>query len=272
MKRIVSLLAASVILATGWYLLSPLLLNRVVDEEVPMEVPSPRWSTEELRSMFDDLSQEDVDALASSEREVLKDAMGELAMLMPPLVFTEPVPDEEEPGRTAPIRGGSFNCGNGECEWPQEDCAYCPEDCGMCPKCGDGACTGDETCFRCSEDCGACPPGYTYEPNVVVRGVFRDADAFHKGSGTAKVFVLENRHALLRLEDFSVTNGPNLHVYLVKGKAGNVENGFLDLGTLKGNKGNQNYEIPDGIDLKPYKSVVIYCVPFRVVFAVASLD
>ena len=111
MKRIASLLPLSVILTAGWYLLSPLLLSRVVDEEVPTGVPSPRWSTEELQSMFDNLSQEDVDALAPSEREVLKDAMDGLAMLMPLSVFSESVPGDEAPGRAAPIRGGSFNCG-----------------------------------------------------------------------------------------------------------------------------------------------------------------
>ena len=46
---------------------------------------------------------------------------------------------------------------------------------------------------------------------------------------------------------------------------------YLDLGSLKGNVGNQNYEIPSGTDLSQFKSVVIYCVPFHVVFATATL-
>lgn len=46
---------------------------------------------------------------------------------------------------------------------------------------------------------------------------------------------------------------------------------FLDLGELKGNVGSQNYEIPAGTDLSIYNSVVIYCQPFHVVFATATL-
>jgi hypothetical protein len=46
---------------------------------------------------------------------------------------------------------------------------------------------------------------------------------------------------------------------------------YLDLGSLKGNQGNQNYEIPEGVDLSEYNGVVIYCLPFHVVFATATL-
>jgi hypothetical protein len=46
----------------------------------------------------------------------------------------------------------------------------------------------------------------------------------------------------------------------------------VELGQLKGNVGNQNYEIPAEIDLSLYQSVVIYCLPFQVVFSTATLD
>jgi hypothetical protein len=113
---------------------------------------------------------------------------------------------------------------------------------------------------------------------VAVRGgTFRDADSFHKGSGSATVYRLDDGGHLLRLEDFRVTNGPDLHVYL--SAASNPtsspdvrEGGYLDLGSLKGNVGNQNYEIPAGTDITQYRSVVIYCEPFHVVFSVASLE
>jgi len=77
---------------------------------------------------------------------------------------------------------------------------------------------------------------------------------------------------VLRFEDFSVTNGPALSVYLVRSADGNVDSGFLDLGKLKGNKGNQNYDLSEDIDLASYKSVIIWCVPFGVTFATASLQ
>ena len=48
--------------------------------------------------------------------------------------------------------------------------------------------------------------------------------------------------------------------------------GYIDLGKLKGNRGNQNYPIPDDADIGSYRSVVVYCKPFSVIFSVASLQ
>ena len=106
-------------------------------------------------------------------------------------------------------------------------------------------------------------------------GNFRDADSFHKGSGTATIYRSSDGKNLLRLEDFRVTNGPELHVLLVPNanpeSSDDVE-GYLGLGKLKGNIGNQNYFLPDGEDGSGYGSVVIYCRPFHVVFSVATLN
>ena len=106
-------------------------------------------------------------------------------------------------------------------------------------------------------------------------GDFRDADNFHKGSGTATIYRSADGDHILRLEDFRVTNGPELHVLLVpnanpQGRS-DVE-GYLGLGRLKGNMGNQNYPLPDGEDGASYGSVVIYCRPFQVIFSVATLN
>lgn len=110
------------------------------------------------------------------------------------------------------------------------------------------------------------------QPTVELSGTFKDADNFHRGSGKATVYVLPDGKRVLRFEDFTVTNGPALSVYLVRSADGDVDSGYLDLGKLKGNKGNQNYEIPADIDLSAYQSVIIWCVPFRVTFATASLQ
>ena len=106
-------------------------------------------------------------------------------------------------------------------------------------------------------------------------GSFQGADSFHKGSGTATIYRSADGKNLLRLEEFSVTNGPDLHVLLVPNPEpqgrGDVE-GYISLGKLKGNLGNQNYFLPDGDDGSGYGSVVIYCMPFHVVFSVATLN
>ncbi|NDJ75250.1 MAG: DM13 domain-containing protein [Chloroflexi bacterium] len=107
----------------------------------------------------------------------------------------------------------------------------------------------------------------------VRRGMFRDADSFHQGSGDAILFELSNGEHLLRFEDFRVTNGPDLHVYLVpRLNEDNVDiGGYVDLGQLSGNVGNQNYTIGDDIDIPEEASVVIWCEPFSVLFSVATL-
>lgn len=114
-------------------------------------------------------------------------------------------------------------------------------------------------------------------PRVRLSGEFRDADAFHRGSGTATVYELGGDGGrILRLEDFRVTNGPDLRVLLAnaadpEGHSELADAGYTELGELKGNVGSQNYDIPAGVDLSRARSVVIYCNPFRVVFSVATL-
>ncbi len=111
---------------------------------------------------------------------------------------------------------------------------------------------------------------------VLSMGNFRDADSFHKGSGTATVYQLEDGSHVLRFEDFRVTNGPDLRVLLSKAadvsdKGEFQQYDYVELDRLKGNIGNQNYVIPADLDISAYGSVVIYCKPFHVLFSVAPL-
>ena len=114
-------------------------------------------------------------------------------------------------------------------------------------------------------------------PTSLKAGMFRDADRFHKGSGAATLYRIGEDSHVLRLEDFRVTNGPDLHVLLTnhadpQNRDDIHAEGYLDLGSLKGNIGSQNYEIPAGADIDAAASVVIYCQPFHVVFSVAPLQ
>lgn len=112
------------------------------------------------------------------------------------------------------------------------------------------------------------------EPVVLLTGEFMDADDFHMGSGTATVYELEDGSFVLRLEDLDVTNGPDLHVLLVPHQnptSGDDIDGYIDLGSLKGNLGDQNYEIPIEVDPTEFGSVMIYCQPFHVIFSTASI-
>jgi hypothetical protein len=111
-------------------------------------------------------------------------------------------------------------------------------------------------------------------PVAVASGDFIDFDEFHHGSGTATIYRLEDGSHVLRLESLEVTNGPDLHVLLVPAPnpASRDEiSGYVDLGSLKGNVGDQNYDIADDVDIGVFGSVVVYCQPFHVIFSVATL-
>lgn len=103
---------------------------------------------------------------------------------------------------------------------------------------------------------------------VVGTGSFVEGEPGHHASGTARLLT-DGTRFLLRVEDFSVTNGPDIHVYLAKGAR--VVDGDVDLGSVKVTEGSANYAIPDGVDPQEYAYVVIWCVPFRVQFGYAEL-
>ena len=117
----------------------------------------------------------------------------------------------------------------------------------------------------------------TTGPVKLKTGNFRDQDSFHKGSGQATIYRGPDGSHLLRLEDFEVTNGPDLHIILSphrdpKSQSDLKQPGYVDIGKLKGNIGNQNYSIPNSVDVAIQGSVVIYCKPFHVIFSVAPLQ
>ncbi len=190
---IAGLIVLVVVIVVGWYLLSPLFIDRVVDEQFPVPIPS----AEQLANMSED------------ERKQAEAKAMEVVAKMPDKKMDDPMPTMET------------------------------------------------------------------QPSVVAQGQLKDADSFHKGSGKATIYQLPDGSHLLRFEDLQVTNGPDLHVLLAQhpmpGSSAEVKQGFIELGSLKGNIGSQNYAIPAGTDIAMFKSVVIYCKPFQVVFSTATL-
>ncbi|MBM4261735.1 MAG: DM13 domain-containing protein [Deltaproteobacteria bacterium] len=98
----------------------------------------------------------------------------------------------------------------------------------------------------------------------------------HETRGLASIYQLADGKRTLRLTDFETSNGPDVHVYLSaaiveKGGDAIAAAGFVDLGSMKGNKGDQNYDIPAHVDLNKYKHVTIWCARFGVNFASAPL-
>jgi hypothetical protein len=98
----------------------------------------------------------------------------------------------------------------------------------------------------------------------------------HEGEGDAIVYRLEDGSYVLRLENFDVFNGPDLYVYAVAaGDANDAESvldaGFVNVGRLKGNRGNQTYALPAGFDPQKHQAISIWCRRFTVNFATAPL-
>jgi hypothetical protein len=109
-------------------------------------------------------------------------------------------------------------------------------------------------------------------PSPVRRsGSFVGADEFHFGRGTATLIETAPGTFVVRLEGFEVRNGPDLYVYLSPAADGYAD-GVIELGRLKADKGNQNYDVPAGLDPASVASVLIWCKQFSVQFAVAAFD
>lgn len=109
----------------------------------------------------------------------------------------------------------------------------------------------------------------TIMPPKLVSGTFIGVgDGIHDAEGMAKMLFLDDGSQFLRLEDFRSTNGPDLYVYLATDKDAKD---FVNLGRLKANIGNQNYEVPQNTDLDKYDTVLIWCQKFSVLFGSAKL-
>jgi hypothetical protein len=117
------------------------------------------------------------------------------------------------------------------------------------------------------------PTAVAPEPVAERRGSFVSRE--HGTTGIATVFRFADGRRVLRIEHLHTSNGPALVVYLstnrAQGPNGAFDDAYVDLGGLKGNIGDQNYEIPADVDLSQYQSVVIWCDRFNVAFGAADL-
>lgn len=124
-------------------------------------------------------------------------------------------------------------------------------------------------------DTGSDVPVQPAAPKEVSQAGFRSLE--HPTTGRAIVTELPDGSRFLRFENFETSNGPDLRVYLSAGSndadfGAEYGEDFVELGRLKGNIGNQNYEIPAGTDLAKYRNAVVWCARFSVGFGVATLS
>ena len=246
---IASVPALAITLWLGWSLGSPLFINVTVEEEFPFA----------LNAVVPE----------GMERADVEEVMAGMAMV------DGPVMGEDLPGASAINAGSMLEAGSSITAMSDEDYAALEEGLMMVRDGADADVVERGT--RMMEQVITANANQQDEVRKVKQGDFKDADSFHQGSGQAIIFTTPDGGHLLRLENLDVTNGPALHVVLSlhedPTRAQEVKlDGYVDLGGLKGNRGNQNYPIPAGVDVSVFNSVVIYCKPFSVVFSVATLQ
>jgi len=109
---------------------------------------------------------------------------------------------------------------------------------------------------------------------IVESGTFYGV--MHPTTGSATIYRLEDGDRILRFTNFRTSNGPDVHVYLVaaddaRDNISVKRAGFIDLGTIKGNIGDQNYALGADVDLTKYRTVSVWCKRFSVNFGAAPL-
>ncbi len=130
---------------------------------------------------------------------------------------------------------------------------------------------GDEATTGATDEGDGAEAGGS-EVVTLATGTFEGRD--HPGEGTVTVVTDGTDQRFLRLEDdFATDNGPDLFVYLGTGSEdyGDASQ-YVELGTLKGNQGAQNYEIPPEVDLSQFSTVAVWCKRFDSTFTVATLE
>ena len=108
-------------------------------------------------------------------------------------------------------------------------------------------------------------------PRILATGQLQRVDDLHRGTGPVTLLEVGGR-TFVRFEDVAIQNGPDLHVYLARGTGGAYDGARdLYLGALKATNGSFNYELPGGTPVGDYRSVVVWCRAFTVLFTWADL-
>ena len=133
-----------------------------------------------------------------------------------------------------------------------------------------------------TDDATATPAATTATPEatqatgtgeLIAMGPLEGSDTFHTASGQVLLVRSPEGDVILRFQDFEVRNGPDLFIYLTPDPDGDVHvDGAINLSEIKATSGSVNYEVPADVDAESFRSVVVYCRAFSVVFATAQFE
>ena len=134
----------------------------------------------------------------------------------------------------------------------------------------------NQTVSESLSDAYAAAPAGTVTAEPVALAVGRFHSVAHETMGQAAIYQLPNGKRVLRFTEFATSNGPDVQIYLVATTDASDDEtvtraGFVNVGAMKGNQGDQNYELPDDLDLTKYRAVTVWCRRFGVNFGTAPL-
>jgi hypothetical protein len=116
-------------------------------------------------------------------------------------------------------------------------------------------------------------PSSAAGPVTLAGGQFRSLA--HDTTGRVRVLRLPDGGQALRIEDLATSDGPDVRVWLSAQPVDRAETAgdatWLELGKLRGNRGDLTYPLPAGTDVRDFGSVVIWCKRFSVAFGAAPL-
>jgi hypothetical protein len=232
----------------GWYLLSPLWTRTTIYEESPLAAAG--------------VTVPGVAAPTSTPRELAEDTPAVPALEQTPVSPPTPTPVEPTPTSEPTVTVETHD--------PQDDVPEPTPDSALEPT---AEIVSDPTPAQESEPVSEPTPEPTPEvftPRLVSSGQLSGADDFHFAAGTALLIETEPGVYVLRLEEFSVRNGPDLFVYLAAGPD-YLDDAAINLGGLRATDGSINYDVPAGTDISQFQGVVIWCRAFAVFFGSAPL-
>lgn len=120
---------------------------------------------------------------------------------------------------------------------------------------------------------------FSTSTSPVATGIFEQGDSTYSIQGHASL-IQSDGERVLALSDFSVTNGPDLYVYIVSASTTDnasvkttVKNGaYVEIAKLKGNQGNQIYTLPKNLTIPHPFIISIWCKRFSRNFGSAKLE
>lgn len=108
---------------------------------------------------------------------------------------------------------------------------------------------------------------------LIAMGELIGSDSFHTASGQVLLVRGPDGELILRFQDFEVRNGPDLFIYLTPDPDGDVHvDGAINLSEIKATSGSVNYDVPLDVDPDSFRSAVVYCRAFSVIFATATFE